>query len=189
MISIIKKDVRTLLRNSRNNLDKNYILNSSTIITQKLIKFIESRPNITTIMSYMSFENEVKTNEINNFILDSKRNLILTKIFNDEIIPIKANFDSKMQTGSLGIKEPLGESYNDSIDLFIVPGLGFDKSGNRIGFGKGYYDRFLDTKNTYKIGICFDIQLIDSVPVDYHDKKMDVIITDSKEFFFPCTIE
>jgi len=181
MNNFTKKEIRTFLKYSRNNLDKNYVDNASEIISEKLIKFIEEN-NMKTIMSYMSFGNEVITNRINNFILESQRNLILPKVMGDKIIPIKVTSLDNMNLSSFGIEEPLGENYADSIDLVIVPGLGFNPNGNRIGFGKGYYDRFLENKKTYKIGICFLSQLMLCIPMGSHDIKMDMVISDTGNY-------
>ena len=68
------------------------------------------------------------------------------------------------------------KSYENSV--VIVPGLMFDKSGNRLGYGGGYYDRFLENKNIYKIGICFKEFLVGELKSLNHDIKMDLIITD-----------
>ena len=66
------------------------------------------------------------------------------------------------------------------IDLIIVPGVAFDRQLNRMGRGKGYYDRLLSTLQAPKIGICFDFQLQDTVPTESFDKKMDMIITEKE---------
>ena len=65
------------------------------------------------------------------------------------------------------------------IDLFVVPGIAFDYEGNRLGRGKGYYDRYLSDVNKPIIGLCFDFQLIEHIPDEIHDKKMTFVITES----------
>ena len=81
---------------------------------------------------------------------------------------------------TLGIWEPnLTETFEGNIDLVVVPGVAFDTKKNRLGRGKGYYDRFFKKKRTIKIGVGFDFQLINSVPVNSWDKRLDMIITPS----------
>ncbi len=80
--------------------------------------------------------------------------------------------------GNFSITEPSGDKTVDpqDVDIFILPGLAFDKSGNRLGFGMGCYDRLLSKTNGYKIGICYAFQYIDALPTDAYDIKMDKII-------------
>ena len=81
--------------------------------------------------------------------------------------------------GFYGIMEPMGKLFTDyaGIDVAIVPGMGFDKSGHRLGRGKGYYDRFLPKAvNAYKIGVCFGFQKLEDIPSDNYDVIMDEVI-------------
>ena len=64
------------------------------------------------------------------------------------------------------------------IDIVIVPGVAFDKKYNRMGYGKGYYDRFLKDMTALKIGVCHSFQLVDEIPSEPHDIKMDMIVTE-----------
>ena len=80
-------------------------------------------------------------------------------------------------------KEPYTREFNpDKLDLVIVPGIVFDKKGHRIGYGYGYYDRFLKLlgKNVKKIGFAFEFQLVDKIPEEQHDVPMDVVITEKR---------
>jgi hypothetical protein len=84
-----------------------------------------------------------------------------------------------LQGGFFDIMEPVGEvfTHEEEIEVAVVPGMGFDGRGNRLGRGKGYYDRLLARlPHTYKIGVCFDFQKMPGIPADEHDIKMDVII-------------
>ena len=85
-----------------------------------------------------------------------------------------------MEVSSYHIQEPIGKIFEDysTIDVIIVPGVAFDNQGNRLGRGKGYYDRFLKKiPATKKIGICFDFQMIEQIPTEKNDIPMDDIIT------------
>ena len=78
--------------------------------------------------------------------------------------------------------EPQGKDFTEleKIDLAIIPGMAFDKEGNRLGRGKGYYDRLLQQLRDctiYKIGICFDFQFLDHIPTEPHDIPVDEVIT------------
>lgn len=90
-----------------------------------------------------------------------------------------------MEAGAYGIMEPEGPAFTayDDIDLIIIPGVAFDVKHNRLGRGKGYYDRFLQQMqqmrqtHAYKIGVCFPQQLVDSIPVTAYDIPMDEVVS------------
>jgi 5-formyltetrahydrofolate cyclo-ligase len=88
-----------------------------------------------------------------------------------------------MTEGVFGIREPIPSSEAiavEAIDLFVVPGIAFDCRRNRMGRGKGYYDRVLSETEKTIIGLCFGFQLKDRIPAKEHDKKMTRIITEDK---------
>lgn len=84
--------------------------------------------------------------------------------------------------GAYGIPEPPAKEENrydgQTPAVCFVPGLAFTKGGLRIGYGKGYYDTFLEKANVYTVGLCYDFQLVDRIPTECHDRQMDCIITD-----------
>jgi 5-formyltetrahydrofolate cyclo-ligase len=86
----------------------------------------------------------------------------------------------RMTTGVFGIQEPVPSEVitTEKIDIFIVPGIAFDHNCNRIGRGKGYYDRFLSGTEKPVIGLCFGFQFIEYIPTEVHDKKMTLIFTE-----------
>jgi 5-formyltetrahydrofolate cyclo-ligase len=133
-----------------------------------------------TILIYWSTPDELPTQDtISNW---SKQKQIFLPAIDGEKLLLKQYFpDGKLIQKSLGIWEPdLLEGYNGKIDLVIVPGIAFDRKKNRLGRGKGYYDRFFKKYKPVKIGVGFDFQLMYSIPVVKHDIKMDKIITPSE---------
>lgn len=93
-----------------------------------------------------------------------------------EILPYD---ESRLELGSFHIEEPSGNNVTDpdEIELVIVPAVAYDRKGNRLGRGKGFYDRFLKTTKATKIGIGYEFQLIEEVPSEPHDVGMDIVIT------------
>ena len=89
---------------------------------------------------------------------------------------------TRLQYGSFHIEEPTGDDIEDidNIELIIVPGIAYDNRGNRVGRGKGYYDRLLSRTKATKIGIGYDFQLLDEIDSEPHDITMDIVITDSR---------
>ena len=132
-----------------------------------------------TVLLYYSLPDEVFTHD---FVEKwSKEKTILLPVVKGDELEIRVYAGSEyMQKGSFNIDEPQGEAYNDliSIDAAVIPGVSFDRHGNRLGRGKGFYDRFLKKLNTFKIGICFSFQISDEIPHDEHDIAMDEIWTE-----------
>lgn len=95
--------------------------------------------------------------------------------------------ENDLSQGMYGIKAPregCRAFTNEGDALIVVPGLGFDKSGNRLGYGKGYYDRFLEGFEGLSIGLCYDALVVDALPCDAYDKKVNCLITDKKIYKF-----
>ena len=174
-----KKEARTLIKEKRMKLSLNYINNASDKIFEKLLQNEDFR-NAKVVMSYMDFKNEVKTNKINNFIKNSGKILVLPKVIDKETMIV---IEDKNQyiLSPFGNKEPDGEEYKGNIDIIITPGVAFDRDKNRVGFGRGYYDRFfVKHSNAKKIAIAFEKQIIDEgIETDKYDKKVDILITEN----------
>lgn len=111
-----------------------------------------------------------------------KKKILLPVVDGDDLRLILYTGKDSLKPGSFGILEPTGESSvpESEIDLIIVPGVAFDRKKNRLGRGKGFYDRLLSTLQVPKIGICYNFQLKDQIPVEPFDKKMDLIVTEKE---------
>ena len=138
------------------------------------------------ILLYMSYSSEVKTDLLFETALKEGKNVYFPKITNDEMDFYKVTSFTDFATGYKGISEPFccEQSYHKSDSnsaIIIVPGCVFGRDGYRIGYGKGYYDRFLARyPGLYKIGICYSVQMIDSCPCDSYDIQMDEIICEKE---------
>lgn len=133
------------------------------------------------ILMYHSLPDELSTRSF----LDkwhSRKHFYLPRVngVNLEILPYD---NSHLHIGAFNIEEPTGDDLTDinEIELIIVPAVAYDRHGNRVGRGKGYYDRMLSGSKAVKIGIGYDFQLIDDdIEADDHDVKVDIIITESR---------
>ena len=151
----------------------------SGILLEKLEKesfFREAK----TILLYYSLKDEVQTHA---FIdkWSKIKNILLPVVVGDKLELRRYTGRQDLQVGAYNIEEPTGEVFTDydTIDVAIIPGVAFDSAGNRLGRGKGYYDRLLPKLNaTRTIGICFSFQVFDEIPVEEHDRKMDHILTE-----------
>lgn len=173
-----KKEARVLIKERRMSLSQKYIDFASDRIFQKLLQN-ENFKNAKVVMSYMDFKNEVKTDKINSFIKDSGKILVLPKVIDKETMIV---IEDKNQyiVSPFGNKEPDGEEYKGNIDIIITPGVAFDKNKNRVGFGRGYYDRFfIKYPHSTKIAIAFEEQIIEEgIETTKYDMKVDILITE-----------
>ncbi len=130
------------------------------------------------VLLYHALPDEVDTALLLNQMTTRKR--VLLPVVVGDVLELR-EFDGRVEEGAFGILEPTAQSslFTDFslIDLIVVPGMAFDAQGHRLGRGKGYYDRLLcQCPRAYKMGVCFDYQLVDDVPSEPHDIRMDEVV-------------
>ena len=182
---------KTMMKEKKNELrkqitaeKKKYQQDVRSCWSSLLFEKLEQNPaflKANVILLYYSLPDEVETHS---FIekWSKKKRILLPVVKGDslEIRPFEGN--DSLCTGAYHIQEPstpLFTNYNQ-IELAIVPGVGFDSHGNRLGRGKGYYDKLLPLlPSAYKIGVCFKYQVCETIPHDDYDQKMDEVWTES----------
>jgi 5-formyltetrahydrofolate cyclo-ligase len=178
--SILRKEVLQ----KRNSLSDSQIARRSKLIQENLIRsaeFIESK----SIGVYLPIGSEVQTDDIIRNAIESEKTVMLPRVIVNDLhffIVEKHDYDhDSFDVNKFGIKEPKKTNMKiDFIDLLIVPGIVFDSHGYRIGYGYGYYDKFMAEKKFSKsIGLAYDFQVMKSpIPKFEFDKKIDILITD-----------
>lgn len=181
-----KKTIRKNILTKRDLLDTSEIEAFSSNIAKTLIESNEYK-NAKNIFIFVSFGSEVDTNSI---ILDAfkeKKSVSIPFTYNNprRMIASKISSLNELIEGKYGIftvdEKNLIEVPKEKIDLVVVPSVAFDRYGYRVGYGGGYYDRFLeDIPNVIKIGIAFDLQIVDEVPKENFDISVDKIITEKE---------
>ncbi len=139
------------------------------------------------LMAFVSFGTEVHTHELLRSLLAEGRHVCVPS-FNSVgqryICSELKHFDWDLREGVLGILEPRHDAirpvHADKLDAWLVPGLAFDEHGNRLGRGMGYFDRLLCGARGVKIGLAYDFQLVNRVPTEPHDVRLDFIVTETK---------
>lgn len=181
-----KDEIRKNILIMRNNLSDNFVNEKSEIIINKLCKIIDEKKS-ENIMIFMDMKNEVQVTKLINIY--PNKSFFIPKCFPKGIMKIN-NFDeNELVKHKFGYYESNSENYIDEniLDLIIMPGVAFDENKNRIGFGGGYYDRFLLKFNKNKIpltiAVCYDFQVIDYIPAESHDQKPDFIITEKRTLY------
>lgn len=179
-----KTDFRKAYRNIRDALPDRQRKHLSEAIKRRLLE-ADFYKNAKVIMAYIAFGSEVETNDIcNNAFVDGKRLAVpLCNRGNNTISAWEIKGQSELKEGCYGIKEPNTAIATlmppSEIDIVLVPALCYDLKGGRIGYGKGYYDRFLPLlpSHTLKIGLAYEQQLVNSLPGEAHDIGLDMVIT------------
>lgn len=174
-----KSALRKEIREKKRQFTEEMLRKLSFPIIQKIIKHPKIKA-ASTLLLYHSLPDEVYTHELIELLHHEGKTILLPVVINNQQLEIR-KYEGKesVQKGTMNIFEPIGIPYTNysNIDVIIVPGMGFDHNGNRLGRGKGYYDRFLSSvSEVYKIGVCFDFQKVILVPTDENDIKMDEII-------------
>ncbi len=179
-----KRKLRQVMLDMRRNLTAEERCVSGHVIQQAFV-VLPAFAKAHVIALYSSIGGEVETVEVLEAALKEGKIVLFPVVCGDHLRFIRVSDPSKMARGAFGISEPCitGEAYApDAADLVVVPGVAFDRTGKRIGFGKGYYDRSLHhlEGNGKLVGFCYDFQLVDEIIAEPHDVAVDVIITEKR---------
>ncbi|MBI4595983.1 MAG: 5-formyltetrahydrofolate cyclo-ligase [Candidatus Tectomicrobia bacterium] len=189
----MKKELRAGILNLRDGMPLAIRNERSSIIEKKLL----SLPQYTiskTLMSFCSFGSEVNTERIIKHALESGKRVAVPKVSlkNKSMLISELNDYEKdlVSTPPYGILEPSCRAVRPvnpmELDLIIMPGVVFDREGGRIGYGAGFYDRFLEKvpENVCRMAIAFDLQLVNKLPKEPHDKLVDILVTEKEILHF-----
>lgn len=176
-----KKELRKIIKNRKRQYSSRQLEELSLSVLSRLNRN-EHLQRAETILMYYSLPDEVNTHVYIDQLLEQGKKILLPEVIDGENMVIR-EYTGKhdLKEGAFHIMEPIGSLFPEEryqeIDLAIIPGMAFDAKRNRLGRGKGYYDRFLQKiPQVYKIGICFPFQLIDEIPTEETDIKMDAIM-------------
>ncbi|MGN0395468.1 MAG: 5-formyltetrahydrofolate cyclo-ligase [Coprococcus sp.] len=178
-----KSDIRRCSKSARNNLTAEERNEKSQIITDNLISTEVYKQN-SNILIYISANNEVDTTGIFYKALSDGKNVYCPKVYGKNMDFIQINSYDELTKGSFGIFEPVSDniSYIEE-GLIIMPGVAFDRYRNRLGYGGGFYDRYMAKhKQLASCAICFECQIVDTIPSETHDIKPDMLITEEKTY-------
>lgn len=176
----IKQSLRKEITLLKHTYEEDDLHNFSKQIFQK-IEQTQEFINAKCILAYYSFPGEVVTHGfIEEYV--NKKKIILPVVQKDRLVLKAYTNADDLKLSAFGIPEPTGEEFldYDQIDLAIIPGMVFDRSLNRIGRGKGYYDRLLPKLRSYFMGICYSFQLKNEIPVEAHDIPMNCVISQNE---------
>ncbi len=174
---ITKIELRKLISNKKKEYSVDAKLEKSRDIFEQ-VRQIKEFQDAKRLLCYWSMPDEVPTHD---FVIEisADKDIFLPVVSGDDLLIRKFTGTDNMEEGVFAtLFEPSNTEDIDinDVDLVLVPGVAFDLSGRRMGRGKGFYDRLLVNTNIYKIGICFDFQLVERVPTEEFDVLMDKVV-------------
>jgi 5-formyltetrahydrofolate cyclo-ligase len=186
-----KGDIRKRILQARNAMAGGELASGSRVIVRRLTELDQIR-RASTLMVYLDFGSEVLTEDL---ILwgwgEGKRIAVpLCRPVSRELIACRIEGFDEIECGHYGIREPKADILrpvpSGELDAVVVPAVAFDRRGHRLGYGGGYYDRFLPgAPRATRIGVAFARQIVPEIPADPHDVTMDCIVTE-REIIVPA---
>ena len=179
-----KKELRKLVRAAKGAVTLCEKLQRSEGIMHR-VEGLDYFTKADTVLAYWSMDDEVQTHDFVNRWYGRKR-VLLPCVEGDDLLLRQYTGPDCLRAGEqFGIGEPTGPLFTDleAVQMIVVPGVAFDRKGNRMGRGRGFYDRLLKSApNACKVGVAFDFQLFDSIPTEPFDVPMDVVIAETMEY-------
>ena len=174
-----KEEVRKVICGYRMSLSDESAVMKSITISEKLLQ-MEEYKRANSVYCYIDFRNEVKTKPIIRRALSDGKKVAVPRVENGCMEFYYFEGYDTLQPGTYGVLEPVGGVLATDTDaLFIMPGVAFDRENHRIGYGGGYYDRYLERPNQrFKIALAYQFQVFQQIPFERFDIQPDLILTE-----------
>lgn len=183
-----KKSVRADMLARRRSLNPDVYRDLSRMAQARLLATPEFIAAVVVAL-YHPVANEVATEALHHAAVQAGKRVVYPRINDRHLEFVAATELNELHPGAFGVPEPTGDApvSPETIDLILVPGVAFDRRGFRLGYGKGFYDRFLAASGdrAHRVGFCFDLQLVEVLPVEAHDVGMQMLITETRTLRVP----
>lgn len=177
-----KDELRQVMVQKRDQMPAHYIYRVHDAICERVMTWSVFQA-ATCVAIYVSVRKEVDTHRLIDLALEMGKQVCvpLTQRKGVMVFQEISSFDA-LQPARFGLLEPAYDAAQivipEDLDLVIVPGIAFDKSGNRLGFGGGYYDRYLAHCEAIRVGLAYGFQVVDDIPIEEHDVCVDWLVTE-----------
>ncbi|MBI5227136.1 5-formyltetrahydrofolate cyclo-ligase [Candidatus Micrarchaeota archaeon] len=179
MVTHMKNALRKEILAERDGLRETQILSMSLIIKEKLFS-TEHFQKAKTVCFYLAKGSEVSTKNMIESALSLGKHVVVP-VTGEKIEFVHFTSFEDLRRGRFGVPEPSTlKPHSEEPDLIVVPGIAFDLHLHRLGYGKGYYDKYLATSGAYRVGICYDFQVVPVLPRHEQDVPMDEVITEKR---------
>ena len=173
-----KKQLRQMIRDKKRAMTVDQIQEKSTRLGELFFETEQYR-NAKTIYGYLPYNQEVRTVFMLERALADGKKVAVPKVYGDEMRFLYVQDLSAMEKSGFGIPEPVadGPVADDPTALVLMPGLAFDSKGHRIGYGGGFYDRFLEQETAHPtVALCYDFQMLPQLDTEEHDIPVDQVL-------------
>ena len=179
-----KQELRQWIRSQKRSMSLDEIEKKSERIFEKL-ENLKIWKEMELVYSYVSYNQEVQTVKRMEHWLSKGKRIAVPKVVGEDIQFYEIESMNQLRKGYQNILEPVSEKLvEDEAGIVLMPGLAFDRSYHRLGYGGGFYDRYLQRWERIpltKIALCYSYQLLDVVPFEVHDYQMDIILTEKEQ--------
>lgn len=173
-----KKLLRQIIRQKKREMTEQEIVRAGEVLAEKFYATQQYR-QAKTIYGYLPYNQEVRTVPMLQRALEDGKQVAVPKVYGDEMKFIYMTDLSLVEKSDMGIPEPVadGPEGDDPTALVLMPGLAFTVNGDRMGYGGGYYDKFLAAEpNHPTVALCYEFQIVESLPTQDHDIPVDVVL-------------
>lgn len=173
-----KKALRKKIREQKRAMTPAQIEEASRKLAEQFLA-TEAYRNAKTVYGYLPYNQEVRTVPILEQALADGKRVAVPKVYDDEMRFICLTDLAQVETGYAGIPEPIGDGpvADDPTALVLMPGLAFDREGHRIGYGGGFYDKFLAAEPTHPtVALCYAFQMVEELPTEEFDVPVDLVL-------------
>jgi 5-formyltetrahydrofolate cyclo-ligase len=178
-----KNELRRTMRAARNSLDRETRVQASVAIGQRLASLPQLQ-KCARVAVYLATPSEANIDALTSTLIDRGAIVVAPALSEHPTFARLLDVENGVTTSEKGLRVPATSVESScmaasELDVILVPALAFDRSGARLGQGGGWYDRVLaETSHVVAIGVCFDCQLVDAVPVESHDQRVSLIVTE-----------
>lgn len=173
-----KKALRHQIREQKKAMPESEIMNRSEKLA-RLFTSTEAYRNAKSVYGYLPYNQEVRTVAILQKALDDGKRVAVPKVYGDTMKFLWLDDLSRVEKSEMGIPEPIADEpvADDPTALVLMPGVAFTQNGDRMGYGGGYYDRFLAAEPDHPtIALCYEFQMVESLPTEEFDIPVDVVL-------------
>ena len=173
-----KKQLRAMIREKKRAMTAEQIAEKSASLCQQFLQ-TEQYQKAKTVYGYLPYNQEVRTEAILLQALKDGKCVAVPKVYGDQMRFICISDLAGLEKSDMGIPEPIadGPVAGDTTALVLMPGIAFDKEGHRIGYGGGYYDKFLAAEPGHStVALCYDFQLLPAIDTETFDIPVDLVL-------------